>query len=204
MQERSRDLTGRAARCPAAGQLGSGHGALRVRALPSPRAGGSGQNRCLASYRTAGCACANLWLRVGRCGSRTGARKMRSPLIAACLLAIGMYAPAASLRQSLPPAVPQAQTVPQPRQTQAEFGRHATPPPDIHRGNDRIIPDSVVVRRGAGSHHTAAGPTTDTPPRQPNDRQTSKPQMPAPVGLLLALALVDSGGAAPHATAHAE
>ncbi len=178
--------------------------ASSVIALPSPPAGGSGQNRCLASYRTAGCASANLWLRVGRCGCRTGARKMRSPLIAVYLLAIGMYAPAASLRQSLPPAVPQAQTVPQPRQTQTEFDRHGTPPPDIHRGNARIIADSVVVRRGAASHQPSGGPATDTQPRQPNDRQTGKPQMPAPVGLLLALALVDSGGAAPHETAHAE
>lgn len=205
MQERSRDLTGRAARgalCPAAGQLATGPGALRVTALPSPRAGGSGQNRCLASYRTAGCACANLWLRVGRRGSRTGARKMRSPLIAAYLLAIGMYAPVASLRQSLPPA--QAQTVPQPSQPQTELDRRGTPPPDIHRGIARIIADGVVVRRGAASHQPSGSPATDTQPRQPNDRRTGKPQMPAPVGLLLALALVDSGGAAPHETAHAQ
>ena len=129
---------------------------------------------------------------------------MRSPLIAAYLLAIGMYAPAASLRQSLPPAVPPTQTVPQPRQTQTEFDRHGTHPPDIHRGNARIIADSVVVRRGAASHQPSGDPATDTQPRQPNDRQTGKPQMPAPVGLLLALALVDSGGAAPHEAAHAE
>lgn len=129
---------------------------------------------------------------------------MRSPLIAAYLLAVGMYAPAASVRPSLPPAPPQAQTMPQTRQVQTELDRHATPPPDIHRGNARIIADSVLVRRGAVSHQPSGGPATDAPLRQPGDGQTGKPQMPGPVGLLLALALVDSGGAAPHETAHAE
>lgn len=129
---------------------------------------------------------------------------MRSALIAAYLLAIGMYAPAASLRQSLPPAVPQAQTVSQPRQPQTDLDRHATPPPDIHRGNAQIIADSAAVRRGAAWHQHSGGLTTDTQPRPPGDQQSGKPQVPGPVGLLLALALVDSGGAAPHETAHAE
>lgn len=182
--------------------VGSGPArALRVMALPNPRAGGSDRNPCLASYRTAGCACASLWLWDGSVSVRLSdwRPEMRSPLIAAYFLAIGIYAPAASLCQSLPPTAPKAQTVPQSRQPRTELDWHGTRP-----GNARRIADSAVVREGAASHQHSGVPAMDTKPRQPGDQQSGKPQMPGPVGLLLALALVDVGGAPPHETAHAK
>jgi hypothetical protein len=100
---------------------------------------------------------------------------MRSSLIAAFLLTVGMYAPASSVSQQVSVAPPQAQTVP--RQRQARTGLdHQT------------------------AHRSRASIATNTPPMQ---LESGNRKMPAPVGLLLALGLLD-GGAAPHQTRQTE
>ena len=109
---------------------------------------------------------------------------MRSSLIAACLLTMGMYASAAP---------PQAQTAPAQPQAQTELDRQGTQPPGIHRDNASVTANSVLVRGRANSHQ----PSTDT---QPRNQQSGNRQLPQPVGLLLALALLDGAGAAPRET----
>ena len=109
---------------------------------------------------------------------------MRSSLITAYLLTVGMYAPAANVLQQFPPAPPQAQTVPPQRQPQTELERQ------------RSVTADAVARTGAESQ---GGPATHTPAPQPGRSQHSGDrQLPGPVGLLLAVALLDGQGAAPH------
>jgi hypothetical protein len=110
---------------------------------------------------------------------------MRSSLIAAYLLTMGMYAPAAP---------PQAQTAPP--QPQA-LVRQGTPPPDIRRDNASVTANTIRMRGQAKSHQPSGGPATDT---QPRNQQSGNRQLPQPVGLLLALALLDGAGAAPQET----
>ena len=113
---------------------------------------------------------------------------MRSSLIAAYLLSMGMYAPAAP---------PRAQTAPPQPQAQIELVRQGTPPPSIRRDNASVTANSVLVRGRAKSHQPTGGPATDT---QPRNQQSGNRQLPQPVGLLLALALLDGAGAAPQET----
>jgi len=113
---------------------------------------------------------------------------MRSSLIAAYLLTIGMYAPAAP---------PQAQTAPPQPRVQTELDRQGTQPPGIRRDNASVTANSVLARGRAKSHQPSGGPATDT---QPRNQQSGNRQLPQPVGLLLALALLDGAGAAPRET----
>jgi len=113
---------------------------------------------------------------------------MRSSLIAAYLLTIGMYAPAAP---------PQAQTAPPQPRAQTELDRQGTQPPGIRRDNASVTANSVLVRGRAKSHQPSGGPATDT---QARNQQSGNRQLPQPVGLLLALALLDGAGATPQET----
>ena len=113
---------------------------------------------------------------------------MRSSLIAAYLLTMGMYAAA---------ALPQAQTAPPQPQAQTELDRHGTQPPGIRRDNASVTANSVLVRGRGKAHQPSGGPATDT---QPRNQQSGNRQLQQPVGLLLALALLDGAGAAPPET----
>jgi hypothetical protein len=130
---------------------------------------------------------------------------MRSSVVAACLLAaclfkVDLYAPAASVRQQLPLHPHQARTLPAQCQTHNDLDRQATPRPVLHRGTASINADGATVRPGAQSHKRSGGPAIDTQPPQPGSQQTGNRQLPGPVGLLLALALVDGGSATRHET----
>ena len=113
---------------------------------------------------------------------------MRSSLIAAYLLTIGMYAPAAP---------PQAQTAPPQPRVQTELDGQGTQPPGIRRDNASVTANSVLARGRAKSHQPSGGPATDM---QPRNQQSGNRQLPQPVGLLLALALLDGAGATPQET----
>jgi hypothetical protein len=117
---------------------------------------------------------------------------MRSSLIAAYLLTMGMYAPAAPLQAQTAPPQPQAQT---------ELDRQGTQPPGILRDNASVTANSLLVRGRAKSHQPSGGPATDT---QPRNQQSGNRQLPQPVGLLLALALLDGAGAAPQEAPRSE
>jgi hypothetical protein len=121
-------------------------------------------------------------------------------LLAACLLNVGMYASAASL--SPPPH--QAQTVPLQRQAHNDLDRQGTPSPVVHRGNAAVVQYSALVRSGVQSHKPSGSRTIDMQPPEPGNQQAGNRQLQGPVGLLLALALVDGGGATRHQTPRTE
>ena len=126
---------------------------------------------------------------------------MRSSLIAAYLLTLGLYAPGAVVRQQFPPAPPQAHTVPLQLQAQTELDRRGMA--GIRRGNASVVADSPVVRRVAEAR-PPGGPATYALPPHPGNQQSGNRQLPGPVGLLLAVALLDGEGAAPHKSSQAE
>jgi hypothetical protein len=119
---------------------------------------------------------------------------MRSALITASILIVGMYAPATGVREQFQHAPAQAQAASPQRQAQTERDRQGTPRPDIRRGNTSVAAESAVARRRAESHLPSGGPATDAQPPQPGNRQ-----LPGAVGLLLALGLLSGAGAAPPA-----
>ena len=119
---------------------------------------------------------------------------MRSALITACMLLVGMYAPATGVRQQFQHAPAQAQAAPPQRQAQTERDRYGTSRADIRRGNTAVAGASAVARRRAESHLPSGGPATDAEPPQPGNRQ-----LPGAVGLLLALGVLSGAGAAPPA-----
>jgi len=119
---------------------------------------------------------------------------MRSALITACMLLVGVYAPATGVRQQFQHAPAQAQAAPPQRQAQTERARQGTPQPDIRRGNTSVAAESAVARRRAESHLPSGGPATDAQLPQPGNRQ-----LPGAVGLLLALGLLSGASAAPPA-----
>jgi hypothetical protein len=119
---------------------------------------------------------------------------MRSALITASILLVGMYASATGVRQQFQHAPAQAQAAPPQRQAQTERDRQGTPRPDIRRGNTSVAAESAVARRRAESHLPSGGPATDAQPPQAGNRQ-----LPGAVGLLLALGVLSGAGAAPTA-----
>jgi hypothetical protein len=149
-----------------------------------------------------GCACANLccgWAAAAAVG--TGARKMRSSLIAASL-ARHWYV--RSCRESPPvcPRTPQSSKYRNRRRPQTDLIGTLRLRQIIHRG------DAPENRRQRGCAHRGSVASALGRPRPTRSHATQrsasgKPQVPGPVGLLLALALVDSGGGTPRA-AHAE
>jgi hypothetical protein len=122
---------------------------------------------------------------------------MRSAVVTACVLIVGTYAPVTSVRQQLQHSPAQAQAVP--RQAQTELYRQITPRSDIRHGNTSAALESAVARRGAEPLRPLGGRATGTQPPRPGNGQ-----VPAAVGLLLALALLNGGGAAPPATSQPE
>lgn len=116
---------------------------------------------------------------------------MRSPLITACMLLMGAYAPVVSVRPQIQQAPAQAQAAPPQHQAQTARDWQGTPRPDIRRGNTPVAAESSLSRRRAESHRSG-GLATDAQPGQPGNRQ-----VPGAVGLLLALALLSNAGAVP-------
>ena len=117
---------------------------------------------------------------------------MRSVLITACMVLVGMYVPAAGVRQQFQHAPAQAQAAPPQRQAQTERDRQGTRRPDIRRGNTSVAAQSAVARRRAESYLRSGGRATDAQPPPPSNRQ-----LPEAVGLLLSLALLSGAGTAP-------
>lgn len=122
---------------------------------------------------------------------------MRSAVVTACVLIVGTYAPATSVRQQLQHSPAQAQAVP--RQGQTELYRQITPRSDIRHRDASVAAESAVARRRAEPLRPLGGHATGTQPPHPGNGQ-----VPAAVGLLLALALLNGGGAAPPATSQPE
>lgn len=122
---------------------------------------------------------------------------MRSALITACMLVVGAFAPAVSVRQQFQHAPAQAQAASPQRQAQTEHDRQDTPRPDILRGNASVAVEIPVARRPAEPHRSSGSPAAEAQLPQPGNRQLS-----GAVGLLLALALLNSAGAAPPAVPH--
>jgi hypothetical protein len=140
----------------------------------------------------------NLSLGMSWCDFRSGVREMRSALITACVL-LGTYAPATRVHTQFQDAPAQAQAAPPERQGQTDRDRQeGTRRPDFRRGDTSVAQESAVARRRANSHRPLGGPATDASP-QPGARQ-----LPAAMGLLLALALLNGGGSAPPAVSQPE
>lgn len=115
---------------------------------------------------------------------------MRSVLITAWTL-LGTYAPATGVHPQFQDAPAQAQAAPQ-LQAQTDRDRQeGTPRPDIHRGNTSVAQESAIARRPAEPHRPLGDPLIDAHPLQPDKRQ-----LPAAMGVLLALALLNAAGAA--------
>jgi hypothetical protein len=108
---------------------------------------------------------------------------MRSPLIAAWLLTVGMYAPAAGIRHQFPPTLVQAEAIP-------------SQPPADRRGTSTVIGDGAVGRARAASQQASLSLVPRMRRAQPGNQPADR-KLPGPVGLLLALALVDSEGTPP-------
>ena len=124
---------------------------------------------------------------------------MRSALVTACVLIVGAYAPGTSVRQQFQHAPAQAQAAPPQRQAQTELHRQITSRSDISRGITSVAAESAAARRRAESLRPFGGPATVVQPPQPGNRQ-----LPAAVGLLFALALLNGAGAAPPVIAQPE
>jgi hypothetical protein len=124
---------------------------------------------------------------------------MRLALVIACVLIVGMYAPDSSVRQQFKHAPAQAQAAPPQRQAQTELDRQVTLRSYIRRGNAPVAAESAVARRRTEWLRPSGGAATDAQPPQPGNRQ-----LPGPVGLLLALALLNGAGAAPPAISQPE
>ena len=124
---------------------------------------------------------------------------MRSALVTACILIVATYAPGTSVRQQFQHAPAQAQAAPSQRQAQTELDRQVTLRSYIRRGNTPVAAESAVARRRTEWLRPSGGPATDAQPPQPGNRQ-----LPAPLGLLLALALLNGAGAAPPAISQPE
>ena len=122
---------------------------------------------------------------------------MRSAVVTACVLIVGTFAPVTSVRQQLQQAAAQARAAP--RQAQTELYRQVTPRSDISRGNTSVAAESAVARRRGEPLRPLGGRATGRQPPRPGNGQ-----VPAAVGLLLALALLNGGGAAPPATSPPE
>jgi hypothetical protein len=122
---------------------------------------------------------------------------MRLALVIACVLIVGMYAPDTGVRQQFKHAPAQAQAAPPQRQAQTELDRQVTLRSYIRRGNTPVAAESAVAR-GRTEWLRPSGAATDAQP-QPGNRQ-----LPGPVGLLLALALLNGAGAAPPAISQPE
>jgi hypothetical protein len=120
---------------------------------------------------------------------------MRSALITACMLLVGAFALAVSVRQQFQHAPAQAQAASPQRQAQTGHDRQDTP--NIRRGNTSVAVESAVARRWAEPHRSSGSPAPEAQPRQPGNRQLS-----GAMGLLLAFALLNSAGAAPPAVPH--
>jgi len=120
---------------------------------------------------------------------------MRLAFITACMLIAGTYPPGAGVRPQFHDAPAQTQAVPPQRQAQTVHDRQdGTSRPDIRRGNVSVAPESAVARRRSESHRPSGDPATDARLMQPGNRQ-----LPGVVGLLLALAVLNGGGATPPA-----
>ena len=122
---------------------------------------------------------------------------MRLALVIACVLIVGTYAPTTSVREQLEDVA--ARAPPPQRQAQTELDRQVTPQSDIRHGNTSVAAPSAVARRRAEPLRPLGGRTTDAQPPHPGNRQ-----VPLPVGLLLALALLNGAGAAPPAVSQPE
>ena len=122
---------------------------------------------------------------------------MRSAVVTACMLIVSTYAPVTSVRQQLQHSPAQAQAAPV--QAQSELYRQVTPPSDVRHGNASVAGESAVARRRAEPFRPLGGRATGTQPPHPGNGQ-----VPGAVGLLLALALLNGGGAAPPATSQPE
>jgi len=115
---------------------------------------------------------------------------MRSALITACTL-LGTYAPATGVRPQFQDASSQAQAAPSQRHAQTDHDRkEGTPGPDIRRGDTSVAQEGAVARRRAESHRQLGSPVIDAHSLQPDNRQ-----LPATMGVLLALALLNGAGA---------
>jgi hypothetical protein len=116
---------------------------------------------------------------------------MRSALITVCTL-LGTFAPATGVHPQFQDAPAQAQAAPPQRQAQTEHDRQdGTPRPDIRRGNTSVAQESAVARGRAESHRPLGSPPTDAQPPQ-----TSNRHLPAAMGVLLVLTLLNGAGAA--------
>jgi hypothetical protein len=124
---------------------------------------------------------------------------MRSALVAACMLIVGVYAPETSVRQQFQHTPAQAQAAPPQRQGPTELDRQVTPRSDIRRGNASVAAESPVARRRPESFRPSGGLAADARPAHPGNRQ-----LPGGVGLLLAFALLSGAGAAPPAISQRE
>lgn len=102
---------------------------------------------------------------------------MRSPLIAAYLLAVGLL----NVGLSAPDARQRCQA------HSDDVARQRTPSAVVHRSS-ALVP-------GAQSHHSSA---IDTQRTHTGNQQSENRQLPEPVGLLLAFGLVDGGTTTPH------
>jgi hypothetical protein len=115
---------------------------------------------------------------------------MRSAFVAACMLIVATYAPDTSVRQQFQRTPAQAQAAPPQRQAQAELDRQVTLRSDIRHGNTSVAGESPVAWRRPESFRPSGGLAAHARPAQPGNRQ-----LPAGVGLLLALALLNGAGA---------
>jgi hypothetical protein len=122
---------------------------------------------------------------------------MRSAVVTACVLIVGTYAAVTSVRQQLQHSPAQAQAAP--RQAQTELYQQVTPRSDMRHGNASVAAESAVARRPREPLRPLGGRATGTQPPHPGNGQ-----VPGAVGLLLALALLNGGGAAPPATSQPE
>ena len=128
---------------------------------------------------------------------RRGGEEVARTFIAACMLIVGTYGPAVSVREQFQHAPAQAQAAAPQSQAQTERDQQGTPRPDIRRGHTSVAQESAVARRRAESRRPLGGPATDAQPPQPGTQQ-----LPAAMGLLLALALLN--GSAPPAISQPE
>ena len=122
---------------------------------------------------------------------------MHSAVVTACVLVVGTYAPATSVRQQSQQASAQAQTTQ--RQVRTERDQQGTLRVDIPRGNIAAAAKSAVARKRPEPLRSSPGPAFDSQAQQADDRQ-----LPGAVGLLLALALLNGSGAPPPVTSQPE
>lgn len=125
--------------------------------------------------------------------------EMHSAVVTVCLLIVGTYAPATGVCPQPQQASRQVPTGPPSRQVRIDLDQQGMRRFDVPHDSISEAAKGAVSRKRPQPFGSSRGPATNAQPQQPDNRQ-----LPGPVGLLLALALLNDSGSTPPAISQAQ